>query len=104
MTPRTVPITRHNTSDPAFAEGYINPDEVSSTDQAYCTSRALDGSDDHGYAQEWQEPGLLPDGRECLITYLFDDEDLTDGNGNEYEDAEFYPWDSEHVARILLVG
>jgi hypothetical protein len=81
--------------DPALAE-------VETGTQAYPTSRLLDGSSDHGYAEEWAEPATLPDGRPCLRMYLFDDEDIHDEEGEPLL-AENYPWDHEHVRRILLL-
>lgn len=80
----------------------IDASLVKATDNAFTTSRVLDGSNDHGFAEEWLEPATLPDGRSCYRVYLFDDEDITDDNG-EPIDAEHYPWDDDHVARIKLV-
>jgi hypothetical protein len=80
----------------------IDPALVEPTGNAEPTSRVLDGSSDHGYAEEWQEPAVLPDGRECYRMYLFDDEDITGENGERLL-AEDYPWDDEHVRRVLLV-
>lgn len=70
---------------------------VATGDCAEPTSRLLAGSEDHGYAEEWQEPAVLPDGRKCYRMYLFDAEDIAD------KDPEFYPWDDDHVRRIILV-
>jgi hypothetical protein len=80
----------------------IDFDKITSTGNAEPTSRVLDGSQDHGYAEEWSEPGILPDGRTGQIMYLFDDDDITDGDGNPLEEAEDYPWDEEHVRRFVL--
>lgn len=80
--------------DPALAV-------VASGTQAYPTGRLLDGSGDHGYDEEWFEKATLPDGRACYRAYLFDESDITDDDG-EPLDAENYPWDSEHVRRIVL--
>ena len=79
----------------------IDPSLVVATDSAQPTSRVLDGSSDHGYAQEWLEPAVMPDGTQCKRVYLFDDDDITDDDGEPLE-AEDYPWDDNHVARILL--
>ncbi|MDD5060685.1 MAG: hypothetical protein PHN44_00170 [Candidatus Marinimicrobia bacterium] len=79
----------------------IDPSTVIATDQAVPTGRLLDGSSDHGYVEEWQEPAILPDGRQCYRMYLFDDDDITDEEGNHL-DADCYPWDNDHVRRILL--
>lgn len=89
---------RHN--DPEAWE--IDPSAAKPTDQAYPTSRLLDGSTDHGYAEEWAEPAMLPDGRKCLIMYLFDDDDITWDDG-EPREAEDYPWNNEHVSWIKLI-
>jgi hypothetical protein len=80
------------------AEGMIDPETVEPAGKnAYPTSRLLDGSQDHGYAQEWAEPATMPDGRPCLRIYLFDDDEV------DHEDAVDYPWDDEHVKRIELL-
>lgn len=94
-----VPVTYDNSD--SRPESYIDPSIVDATDAAFCTGRLLDGSSDHGYAQEWWEQATLPDGRNCFRVYLFDDDDLVDDNGEPlgYEDL---PWDDEHVARIRL--
>lgn len=80
--------------DPALAV-------VAMGEQAFPTSRVLDGSSDHGYAQEWKEAATLPDGSACYRVYLFDETEVTDEDG-EAIDAENYPWDDDHVARIIL--
>jgi len=83
------------------AVGKINPATVKGIDNAYPTSRVLDGSSDAGYAEEWAEPAKLPDGRQCLKIYLFDDDDIVDSDG-EPREPEWYPWDDEHVARVVV--
>ena len=76
----------------------INIDDIILLDDAYPTSRVLDGSYDHGYNSEWQQKGRLPDGRNVLISYLFDeDEEKAAG-----EEAENLPWDNDHIRRIIL--
>lgn len=86
------------TNTDADAEGMVDPETVEATgENAYPTNRLLDGSQDHGYAEEWQEPATMPDGRPCLRVYLFDNDEV------DHEDAADYPWDHEHVARILLI-
>lgn len=65
---------------------------------AFPTSRVLEGSVDHGVAEEWAEPGsIILDGesRPAQRCYLFDADEVCD-------EAEDYPWDAEHCARILL--
>jgi len=66
------------------------------------TSRLLEGSSNHGYAEEWQQESKLPNGSKCLIMYLFDTEGITDIDG-EPKDPENYPWDSEHVSYVRLL-
>lgn len=97
---RTVQVSHYNHSD--SANELIDPSVVEATgENAEPTSRVLDGSSDHGYAEEWQEPATLPDGRKCYRMYLFDESAIVDDDGEPME-AEDYPWDDEHVARILL--
>lgn len=74
--------------------------DFTSTGAAEPTSRVLDGSDDHGYAEEWAEPGYVSiegEKHEATRMYLFRDEELA-----EFEEPENYPWDQEHVPRIIL--
>ena len=80
----------------------IDTSLVHSTGHAEPTSRLLDGSEDHGYDEEWQEPAILPDGRKCYLMYLFDIADITNADGDALL-AEDYPWDDDHVRRIILV-
>jgi hypothetical protein len=80
----------------------IDPSLVKATDNARPTGRLLDRSEDYGYAEEWQEPATMPDGRQCLRMYLFDKDEITDDNGEPLE-AEDYPWDDDHVQRIILL-
>lgn len=86
--------------------GGRNPDAIgdiskySATGNAEPTSRVLDGSDDHGAAEEWAEPGLY-DGKPCRAIYLFDDEDITDLEGDPLQEED-YPWNTAHMARIIL--
>ena len=65
----------------------VDPSNIESIGQAYPSNRVLQGSSDSQYSEEWLEDGLLPDGRECTLVYLFDDDDI-DGL-----DPEDYPWD-----------
>lgn len=67
---------------------------------SFPTGRVLDGSDDHGNAEEWAEPGFVSiDGEkrsaECM--YLFKAEEIAG-----ISEPEDYPWDADHVARIIL--
>lgn len=100
-TTRTVPVGYTNTDTQAMDR--INPADVRATgENAEPTSRLLDGSSDHGYAEEWQEPATMPDGRACYRMYLFTADDIVDADG-EPLDAEDYPWDNAHVRRIRLI-
>lgn len=99
MNARTVQISYSNTSNPA--NELVEPSLTNGTGNAEPTSRVLDGSEDHGYAEEWAEPAVLPDGRKCSRMYLFDADEIVNDDGVPLE-AENYPWDDAHVARILL--
>ena len=101
-TKHTVQVGYNNTT--IKGSETIDPSLVKATGQnAEPTSRLLDGSEDHGYAEEWQEPALMPDGRPCYRMYLFDSEELIDELTGEQINAEDYPWDDDHVRRIILV-
>lgn len=95
---RTVEISYYNHSDKK--NELIDPELVVATDSAVPTGRVLDGSEDHGYTEEWAEPAVLPDGRVCSRMYLFSADEIV--NDGEPLEAEDYPWDDAHVARILL--
>lgn len=99
MTERTVQISAYNHSDKSCER--IAPSLVEPTGNAEPTSRVLDGSEDHGYAEEWAEPAALPDGRSCYRMYLFTKNEIVDDDGEPLE-AENYPWDDDHVARIKV--
>ena len=69
-----------------------------SSGNAHPTGRVLSGSSDHGAAEEWEEPGrivIAGELRPCCAVYLFDEGEISD-------DADNYPWDEEHCARIML--
>ena len=72
-----------------------------STDNAEMTGRILEGTADHGYAEEWSERGTY-NGEPCTLIYLFDNDDICDADGNPWELPEYYPWDLEHMARIIM--
>lgn len=100
-TQRTVQVGYNNTTIPGSAQ--IDPVLVKATgENAQPTSRLLDGSEDHGYSEEWAEPATMPDGRKCHRMYLFDEDDISDDNGDPL-DPESYPWDNNHVKRIILI-
>ena len=71
------------------------------TSQAQPTARVLEGSEDHGMAQEWSEEGKCGD-IDVICYYIFSNSDITWDNG-ELMDAEDYPWDGEHVKKIVPV-
>jgi hypothetical protein len=89
--------------EPSFIDSIesIDPSAVEATGNAEPTSRVLNGSRDHGYAEEWSEPAVMPDGRKCSRIYLFTESEIVNDDGEPLE-AENYPWDDGHVARILL--
>lgn len=80
--------------------GKIDPEFFAITNpEAFPTGRLLDGSRDHGFAQEWAERGTVDVNGEILKAqriYLFHADDI-DGR-----DPEDYPWDMDHVARIVI--
>jgi len=94
---RTVQISAYNHSDSSCE--VIDPTLVEATGNAEPTGRLLDGSEDHGYAEEWAESAILPDGRTCQRMYLFAANEIIGDDGEPLE-AEDYPWDDEHVMRI----
>ena len=90
-----LPVQYNNSSEPV---AYIAFDAFEYGGNAEPTNRVLDGSGDHGYAEEWAEPGhVVIDGerRPASLMYLFDEEECGD-------DPENYPWDEHHAVRILL--
>jgi len=97
---KLVHITTVNSN--RFTDEMIDIDEVITFGNAEPTSRVLDGSSDHGYAQEWTEDCNLPDGRKGQVVYLFSDEDLLDKDGEPIEDVADLPFDNDHVRRIRL--
>ena len=72
------------------------------TESAQATSRLLEGSDDHGYAAEYVGYGTI-DGVPVKAVYLLDDEDMQGGDGEEYEDAGNFDWDSALAQGRLIV-
>ena len=95
-----VEISAYNHSDKA--NELIDPSRVTPTGNAEPTSRLLDGSEDHRYAEEWAEPATLPSGEKCYRMYLFRADEITSDDG-EPMDPEDYPWDDDHVMRIKLL-
>ncbi len=92
----TIPV-QYTTGD-ATPVALVAFDDFSAGGNAAPTCRVLDGSCDHGSAEEWAEPGhIVIDGerRPAERIYLFDADEVAD-------DADNYPWDTEHCARILL--
>lgn len=90
-----VPV--HYSGGPAF--GQVDSSAFAPSGNAQPTSRVLDGSADHGFAEEWAEPGTVVIDGETLRAsriYLFEAEEVT-------EDADNYPWDDAHVARVIVL-
>lgn len=83
--------------------GEINPEEIeySENDPAQPTSRRLSGSDDHWAAEEWVQDAIMPDGRKCQVFYLFSADEIADDDGQPI-DADNYPWDADHISRVVL--
>lgn len=96
---RTVEISPYNHSQSSNQQ--IDPSLVVGTGNAQPTSRVLEGSEDHGFAEEWAEPAVLPSGEKCRRMYLFSADEIVSDDGEPLE-AEDYPWDDEHVARINI--
>lgn len=94
---RTVEISPYNHSQ--ATNKLIDPSTVVAIGNAEPTSRVLDGSEDHGFAEEWAEPAVLPDGEKVYRMYLFTADEIVNDDG-EPLDAEDYPWDDAHVWRI----
>ena len=96
----TIQITRLGNVEKAI--GSIEYSEIRDIENAEPTSRVLDGSYDHGFAEEWSAPAKLF-GTDAVgtVIYLFTESDITDDDG-EPLDAEFYPWDEEHTARVIV--
>ena len=83
-------------------ETSLTADDYKATSQAEPTSRLLScDSEDHWAAQEWVEYGTIG-GKECTAYYLFSTDDITDDDGNEFEEADMYPWDNDHLVRIVI--
>lgn len=99
MTTITAPVQFTN-SQSEVPVAVVSFGDFDVNDNAEPTGRVLDGSDDHGYAEEWAESGFVSiDGekRSAARIYLFTAEEIA-----EIEEPENYPWDEKHVARILL--
>jgi len=86
-----IPVMRTNNGN---VLSMVAADEFISSGNAEPTSRVLDGSCDHGYAQEWAEPGTIR-GCVCQLIYLFRESDC------DHEEAEDYPW-NDNMVRIIL--
>jgi hypothetical protein len=84
--------------------GLISKEEIIETSHAQPSNRVIEGSRDHGYAEEWIGYGHLVDGRKVKIVYLFDSDDLLNGDDDPIEDAGDYPWDTGLTqGRVILV-
>lgn len=75
------------------------------TDQAFPTNRAVESSAyaewlDDSVVEEWSEAGEV-DGVEATRYYLFSKTDIEFDCGTPM-DPEFYPFDADHVSRIIF--
>jgi len=77
--------------------GYTFDDFVPDEDEnAVPTSRLLScDPEDFWAAEEWKEDGTIK-GQPCTVYYLFDED------GCNRELPEDYPWDEEHVSRVII--
>ena len=92
-----IPIQYTNSGDEKPVK-LVAFDEFISIGDAVPTSRVLDGSSDHGFDEEWAEPGyVVIDGerRHAVRVFLFDAMETG-------ESPSEYPWNAEHCPRILL--
>lgn len=81
---------RHGLNIFEYSYSDFTPDE----DGAQPTSRLLDcDPEDFWAAEEWRENGTL-EGVPCSVYYLFSAEEIA-------ENPEDYPWDEEHVSRVI---
>lgn len=96
---KTIDITF--SGNPYAVIGKVAFADLTITGNAEPTSRVLDGSLDHGFTEEWSEPATLPSGQACRVIYLFDDADIVDTDGEPLE-SENYPWDPEHIRRVVV--
>ena len=96
------------------AQGNLNPVATAELDtfepngNAFPTSRCLSGSADHGYHEEWYEPGSIEVNGERVpvhAVYLFAHSEVRRMGDDGFEDieAEDYPWDWAHIARVQLI-
>lgn len=51
--------------------------------------------------EAWAEPGVFPNGQECVRIYLFNETDIAP-NGEKL-DPKDYPFDDDHMAQIRFV-
>jgi len=97
----TIPITRLGNIEKPI--GQIEYSEIEETDNAEPTNRVLDGSYDHGMAEEWSAPCTLFGGAGVgVVIYLFPRRVITDDAGETIE-AEFYPWTEQYCARVIVL-
>lgn len=72
-------------------------------EEAYSTSRVLDGTDDYWAAAEYIE--RMEDqvtGDRYDVVYLFSEEDMEFENGASCQESD-YPFDEDHIARVFAV-
>ncbi|HYE35659.1 hypothetical protein [Methylocaldum sp.] len=64
----------------------------------------LDGFEEFGEwkaVEAWAEPGVFPNGQECVRIYLFSETDIAP-NGEKLA-PENYPFNDDHIAQIRFV-
>lgn len=64
-------------------------------DGAYATCRLIPGADSAMDPQEWAEKGEI-NGSPAIVYYIFAEDEANS------EDTENYPWDFDHVDRIII--
>lgn len=98
---QTININIYNGGNYEQAIGQIDVAEAikNAYDSAYPTSRSLDGTQDAWATSEYYQPTVV-DGLHYDLVFLFDDNDMSDADG-EPLDEEFFPWDAEHCVRAI---
>ena len=88
------PNTKMKITDTAEIEAALAKFTPVSTG-AQPTNRLIPGASSAMDPQEWSERGEI-DGKEATVFYIFSEEEAS------AEDADSYPWDTEHVDRIEI--
>lgn len=84
-----------NITDQTEITKLFNDEFEPGADGAYATCRLIDGADSAMDPQEWCEYGTIG-GAKAAVYYIFS------GDEASAEDAESYPWDADHVDRIVI--